>query len=303
MANLKQRRSENEPGDFYVDSSCIDCDTCRWMAPEIFGRLGSLSAVTQQPQDEAQRHQAMQALLSCPTASIGTVEKPSEIQQVQQQFPLPVTANIYHCGYHSKKSFGAASYFISHPGGNILVDSPRFSPPLVKQLEAMGGVRYLYLTHRDDVADHSKFQAHFSQVNPQWNPEGQSCDRILHADEINSDTASVEVQPSGNDVLELAPDLKIIPVPGHTQGHTVLLYNDQYLFTGDHLAWSMRLNQLVGFNRFCWYNWEIQVESMKRLAEYDFEWILPGHGRRYRATAEEMRQRMAQCIAWMESVA
>ena len=171
--------------------------------------------MTQQPQDEAQRHQAMQALLSsCPTASIGTVEKPREIQQVQQQFPLPVTANIYHCGYHSQKSFGAASYFIQRPEGNVLIDSPRFSLPLVKQLEAMGGVRYLYLTHRDDVADHAEFQAHFSQTNVQWNPDGQRCDRILHANEINSGTAAVELQPNGNSVLELAPISKSFPYRG-----------------------------------------------------------------------------------------
>ncbi len=36
MAKLGNRRSENVQGDFYVDSSCIDCDTCRWMAPEIY---------------------------------------------------------------------------------------------------------------------------------------------------------------------------------------------------------------------------------------------------------------------------
>jgi hypothetical protein len=42
----------------------------------------------------------------------------------------------------------------------VLVDSPRFTPPLVKQIEAMGGVHYLYLTHRDDVADQQKFHDH-----------------------------------------------------------------------------------------------------------------------------------------------
>ncbi len=29
---------------------------------------------------------------------------------------------MYHCGYHSEASFGATSYFIVRPGGNILVD-------------------------------------------------------------------------------------------------------------------------------------------------------------------------------------
>lgn len=307
MAQLTQRRSENTPGDFYVDSSCIDCDTCRWMAPETFSRVGSMSAVTTQPETPQLRQQAMQALLSCPTASIGTLDKPREIRQVQQQFPLaidPIEATgIYHCGYHSKKSYGAASYFIQRPEGNILVDSPRFSPPLVRQLEALGGVRYLYLTHRDDVADHEKFQAHFSQPHPQWNPSGQTCERILHIDDISSDTKSVEIQPSGNDVINLAPDLQIIPVPGHTLGHTVLLYQEKYLFTGDHLAWSARLGQLIGFNRFCWYDWNVQIASMERLTQYHFEWVLPGHGRRHHASKEEMHKQLEQCLSWMSDVA
>ena len=303
MAKLSQRRSENVDGNFYVDSTCIDCDTCRWMAPDIFGRVGSMSAVEHQPEEEGDRHRAMQALLSCPTASIGTVEKPRDIKAVQTQFPLPITENIYHCGFHSKKSYGAASYFIQRPEGNVLVDSPQFSKPLVKQLEAMGGIRYLYLTHRDDVADHAKWQAHFNQANP----EGMPCERILHADEINSGTQDVEIKIEGSEPVDLAPDLKLITVPGHTEGHTVLLYtnpasNQRILFTGDHLAWSARLDHLVGFNRFCWYSWEHQIESMTQLAEYDFEWVLPGHGRRYQADVETMRSQMQRCLAWMETV-
>jgi hypothetical protein len=38
MAHLEQRRTENISGDFFVDSTCIDCDTCRWMATEVFDR-------------------------------------------------------------------------------------------------------------------------------------------------------------------------------------------------------------------------------------------------------------------------
>ena len=45
MANLKHRRSQNISGDLYVDSSCIDCDTRRWMAPEIFDEQDHQSAV------------------------------------------------------------------------------------------------------------------------------------------------------------------------------------------------------------------------------------------------------------------
>ena len=305
MATLKQRRSENVSGDFYVDSTCIDCDTCRWMAPEIYSRVGDQSVVHHQPTGEKERLRAMQALLSCPTASIGTVEKPIDIKQAQASFPIPViddsiaedliaensiAANVYHCGYHSESSFGAASYLIQRPEGNVLVDSPRFTPPLVKRIEQLGGVRYLYLTHRDDVADHAKFHQHFG------------CERILHKAEISQDTQTVEHQISGTEPIQFAPDLLIIPVPGHTKGHTVLLYNNTFLFTGDHLAWSESLQHLYAFRRACWYSWSELIKSMQKLADYSFEWVLPGHGRRYHADRATMQQQMQQCLAWMKTV-
>lgn len=288
MAQLNQRRPQNVSGDLYVDSTCIDCDTCRWMAPTVFHQEDEQSAVYHQPVDEVERLAAMQALLSCPTASIGTVEKPKDIKAVQNTFPIPVAENVCHCGYHSESSYGAASYLIVRSQGNVLVDSPRFAAPLVKRLEEMGGIRTMYLTHRDDVADHDKFREHFG------------CDRILHTDDITSSTRNVEIQLTGREPVELAPDLLIIPVPGHTKGHTVLLYNQNFLFSGDHLAWSDRLHQLHAFRRACWYSWSELTESMRCLAQYDFEWVLPGHGRRYHADQERMRQQMQKCIAWME---
>lgn len=42
MAALAKRLASNAPGEFYVDSSCIDCGTCRWVAPASFDRAGEL---------------------------------------------------------------------------------------------------------------------------------------------------------------------------------------------------------------------------------------------------------------------
>ncbi|BAY33017.1 hypothetical protein NIES2107_49120 [Nostoc carneum NIES-2107] len=290
MANLKLRRTENVNGDFYVDSSCIDCDTCRWMTPDVFYRVDEQSAVYHQPTNETERLAALQALLACPTSSIGTVEKPQDIKNAQETFPILVEDNVYHCGYHSEKSYAAASYFIQHTEGNILVDSPRFTPPLVKRLEEMGGIRYMYLTHRDDIADHQKFTEHFQ------------CQRILHADDISADTRNVEIQLTGLETFTLTEDILIIPVPGHSKGHTVLLYKNKFLFTGDHLAWSENLHQLNAFRDFCWYSWTEQIKSMRKLANYSFEWVLPGHGRRFHADVETMHQQMHKCIELMEAV-
>jgi glyoxylase-like metal-dependent hydrolase (beta-lactamase superfamily II)/ferredoxin len=289
MAQLNQRRSQNVSGDFYVDTTCIDCDTCRWMAPEVFHEAGGQSAVYHQPTSETQRLRSLQALLSCPTASIGTVEKPKDIKAAQQSFPILIEDNVYHCGYHSERSYAATSYFIQHPEGNVLVDSPRFAPPLIKRLEEMGGVRYMYLTHRDDVADHQKYAEHFG------------CDRILHQDDITGGTRDVEIQLTGSEPIQLAPDLLIIPVPGHSKGHTVLLHNNKFLFTGDHLAWDEELNQLIAFRDYCWYSWTEQIKSMRKLTNYSFEWILPGHGRRYHTDVKTMYQQLQQCIARMET--
>ncbi|MBL1209066.1 MBL fold metallo-hydrolase [Geminocystis sp. GBBB08] len=288
MAKVTQRRKENVEGDFFVDDTCIDCDTCRWIAPEIFTRQGDKSAVYSQPATAKERQHSLQALLSCPTSSIGTINKPQDIRQIQQSFPLLIDDNVYYCGYHSEKSYGAASYFIQRFEGNILIDSPRFNTPLVTQLEKMGGVKYLYLTHQDDVADHQLFRDHFN------------CDRILHQNEIKRQTENVEIKLDITEPWTLAQDLLIIPTPGHSKGHTVLLYKNKFLFTGDHLAWSNKIQKLVGFRDYCWYSWQKVIESTEKLTQYNFEWILPGHGRRYQASPSEMQRQLSIGIDWMK---
>lgn len=289
MANIKQKRAENIDGDFFVDSTCIDCDTCRWMSPTVFNRQQNQSAVYHQPETDEERLKALQALLCCPTASIGTVNPLANIKEVQNTLPLKIEDNVYHCGYHAKESFAATTYFIQRPEGNILVDSPKFTPPLVKRLEELGGVKYLYLTHKDDIAHHQQFHDHFK------------CDRILHIDDINSQTKNVEIKLEIQEPLQFAEDILIIPVPGHTKGHTVLLYNNKFLFTGDHLAWSSHWNQLVAFKDFCWYSWEKVIESMEKLTQYQFNWILPGHGRRFQGDNQTMQEKLDQCLQWMKN--
>ena len=79
------------------------------------------------------------ALVACPTGSIGTREKTS-VRGAIDAFPEPVDENVYFCGFASPNSFGAASYLITRPNGNVLIDSPRYAKNLVGKLEAMGGV-------------------------------------------------------------------------------------------------------------------------------------------------------------------
>ena len=290
MAQLNKRRPENTDGAFYVDSSCIDCDTCRWLAPATFGRAGEQSYVHQQPADDDQELLALQAMMACPTTSIGTLKKSPLIVQARDMFPTQLDGPIYYCGYHSAHSYGAASYLIQHPQGNILVDSPRFNGPLVKGIEKLGGIRYMYLTHRDDIADHR----HFAEVF--------GCERIMLKDDINERCSDIEMGLDSSATFQLYDDVAILPTPGHTKGHSVLHAFNRYLFTGDHLAWSVRLQQLYAFRNHCWYDWDEQIRSMESLLDTTFQWVLPGHGRRFYCDNEsDMQAALRSCITWMKN--
>src|SRR5919199_6602053 len=128
MANLAKRLAENVAGDFYVDSSCIDCDACRQIAPATFRDHGDQSSVYRQTETEEEVTLALAALVACPTASIGTSRR-YDANVGAEFFPQRLAENVYYCGYNAESSFGAWSYLIVRPkreGGNVLVDSPRF---------------------------------------------------------------------------------------------------------------------------------------------------------------------------------
>jgi glyoxylase-like metal-dependent hydrolase (beta-lactamase superfamily II)/ferredoxin len=288
MAILTKRRNENIDGNFYVDSTCIDCETCMILAPETFREDGEASSVYKQPFDEESKLKALQALVACPTHSIGVIENLPETKKVRESFPILIEDGVYYNGYHSEKSYGAASYFIQRSKGNILVDSPRYAEGLAEKIKSLGGVKYTFLTHKDDLADQDKYAEYFK------------AERIFHIDDFNRHLSSVEIPIQGEEVFSIDDDVKIIPTAGHTKGHSVLLLGNKFLFTGDHLAYSPVKQHLHAFRNACWYSWEKQIESMKRLSEFDFEWVLPGHGRRFNADYLTMRLQMKLCIEWME---
>src|SRR5260370_314260 len=117
MADLRKRVAKNVDGEFFVDSTCINCDTCRQLAPRKF--------------------------------------------------------------------------------------------------EEVGGIRYIFLTHRDDVAEASKYAEKFGSR------------RIIHEQDKDAQPGA-EVLVKNGQALELEPGFQIIPTPGHTEGHCVLLYKNKY---------------------------------------------------------------------------
>ena len=291
MANAQLRLPENVPGDFFVDSTCIDCDTCSQLAPAVFRDHGDQCSVHHQPATADETKFALMSLVACPTGSIGTTEKHDAHIGINA-FPLHLDENVYFCGFTSESSFGGWSYLITRPktdGGNILIDSPRFATQLIKRVDVLGGVKQMLLTHKDDIADHELFREKFDST------------RVMHADD-GARRLRIEQVLEGQQPLELDKDIIAIPTPGHTRGHVVYLYRRKFLFTGDHLAWSPNRNTLTAFRSVAWYSWEKQIESMKKLLDYDFEWVLPGHGDMHNDDVDGMRRQLLSCIAWMEAL-
>jgi glyoxylase-like metal-dependent hydrolase (beta-lactamase superfamily II)/ferredoxin len=283
MADRTKRLDSNTAGNFFVDSTCINCDTCRQLAPDSFEEVGEFSAVLRQPESPLQLHQAYQALLACPVGSIGTEQGDREtLRTARASFPLRLEGGVFYCGFNSEKSFGANSFFIEHPDGNWLVDSPRYINQLVEAFERRGGIRYIFLSHEDDVADSDRYAARFHAT------------RIIH----QADAAAVpgaERIVDGEETIELAPRFQAIPVPGHTPGSMALLYDEKFLFTGDHLWWNPRSKSLGAPQRLVWRQRAL-VASLEKLLACRFEWVLAGHGDRVKLPPGQMRAQLRRLV-------
>lgn len=283
MADLKKKLDANVAGNFFVDSTCIDCDACRQLAPASFEEVGDYSAVVRQPETEVEIHQAYQALLACPVGSIGTERSDkAALQAARASFPIHLDDGVYYCGFNSEKSFGANSFFVQHPAGNWLVDSPRYIKPLVDFFERQGGVKYIFLSHEDDVADAGKYAKQFAAR------------RIIHREDVDA-LPDAEWIIDGGDAVDLVPDFTAIPVPGHTPGSAALLYKNRFLFTGDHMWWEPDSRTLESPRQLVW-NHAALVDSIAKLAAYRFEWVLAGHGDRIKLPSDEMKAKLQDLI-------
>ena len=288
MANRKKALPENAEGLFYVDSTCINCGVSRHYAPAVFGDTGDFAYVRKQPETDDERMAAERALLSCPTASIGTREK-IDLSRARDAFPLEMTDNVYINGFNHRRSFGAHSYFIRADSGNWLIDSPRFLPHLVQRFEAMGGIRHVFLTHSDDVSDAHKYARHFQ------------AERIIHRLEAHAQKDAERILDLKDGEVRRLDEAEIHFTPGHTAGHMVLLWQGRCLFTGDHFAFRPALNRFGAFRDVCWHSWEEQIESVRNMQAFTgVEWVFPGHGKWGRVEPERFPAIVREAVAWME---
>ena len=265
MARVADRNPAGAPGDWFVDTTCIDCDAARHVAPGLIGTDASgRSVFLRQPESEEDVRMAWRAVEVCPTRSVGhlTIRRPPE-----PVFPHDLGNGVFRLGHNARSSFGAHSYLVTRPVGNVMIDSPRWTREVYEPLDDRGGLATILLSHRDDVADADRYAERFGAEV--W----------IHADDrVAAPYATGLID--GTDPVKLREDIVAFPVPGHTKGSVLYLVDGHLLFSGDSLAWNPRREQLMAFRDACWYSWPEQRASLARFAEsgLSFDRLFCGHG-------------------------
>ena len=282
---MKPTRNPNSvPGEWFIDTACINCGASRHVAPGLIVERNGKSVFVRQPVTPEEQVAAWRARLVCPTASVRSETK--QPRPGDAIFPQPITSGVWRCGFNARSSFGAHSYFAGRPDGNLLFDSPRYAAELVKWFDDNGGIAHILLSHRDDVADADKYARQFGARV--W----------IHREDLSAAPYATDVLDDES-ATDVAAGVRAIPVPGHTRGSVVYLLDDRVLFSGDSLAWSPRALDLVAFRDACWYSWAELTESLGKLSAYRFDWLLPGHGWFAHLPAEEMRARLLALVVRM----
>lgn len=73
MADKNNKVEGSEPGKYYVDTQCIDCNLCRDTAPANFkqNEAAGYSFVYKQPENDTEEAQCKEAKDACPVEAIG----------------------------------------------------------------------------------------------------------------------------------------------------------------------------------------------------------------------------------------
>ncbi len=287
MANPQNIVKQNVDGAFFVDQTCISCSNCRDLAPQNFASAGDYFAVFNQPKTDSERAMSLDALVCCPVGAIGIQSENKgeyDIKKAIELVPKEIansSAKVFYLGFNSPDSYGGKSYFIKSESGNWMVDSPKFTRHLVDWIKSQGGLSHIFLTHRDDVAQAGDYAKEFGAK------------RIIHQDDLDAEPDS-EIVLEGVEPVSFDSNIIIIPQPGHTKGHCMLLFNEQFLFTGDVLT-ADKENKLAQ-GSYCWYSWKVQQESLAKLAQFKFSVTLPSHGRSVVATQKLMSEQLRAII-------
>ncbi len=167
----------------------------------------------------------------------------------------------------NRDTLGGTAYFIVRNEGNILIDCPTWDETNQEYLRSLGGVRWLFLTHRGAIGKAREFQSAFD------------CEILFQEQEAYL-LPGLEIAAFRQE-LNLGNSVQILWTPGHSPGSSCLYYPSEggVLFSGRHIL-PNQLGEPVPLRTSKTFHWFRQLQSIQllldRFTPETLNYICPG---------------------------
>lgn len=167
--------------------------------------------------------------------------------------PRPVLENIFAFP-PNRDTLGATAYFIVENQMNILVDSPAWDEANQAFLRSLGGVHWLFLTHRGAIGKAKEIQ------------QAMSCNIVIQEQEAYL-LPGLSLTPFSQE-WGLSDHCQGIWTPGHSPGSSCLYYAGcgGVLFTGRHLLPNQQ-GVPTPLRTAKTFHWPRQIQSVQLLID------------------------------------
>lgn len=201
-------------------------------------------------------------------------QSPNSLQYRLPKLPQAVWENIFAFP-PNRDTLGGTAYLIVENETNILIDCPVWDETNHKFLQASGGVKWLFLTHRGGIGKTREIQEAFN------------CEVLIQEQEaylLGGGSNGSELRVTGfQQEFTLTPGTaQTIWTPGHSPGSSCLYYTDNQLhllFSGRHLL-PNHLGEPVPLRTAKTFHWPRQLKSVQlllnRFTPETLEYICPG---------------------------
>lgn len=188
----------------------------------------------------------------------------------------------------NRDTFGGTSYLIVRNEGNILLDCPAWDEANQQFLQAVGGVRWLFITHRGGIGKTKEIQSTF-----------EKCEILIQEQEAYL-LPGLRVTRFCHE-FSISPYQKVIWTPGHSPGSSCLYHSVEggILFSGRHLL-PNQLGEPVPLRTAKTFHWPRQIGSIQlllaRFTPETLQHICPGANTgflRGKRTMDQAYQRLA----------
>ena len=202
------------------------------------------------------------------TSSFSQSPLPQQFTSRSPKPPQAVWDNIFAFP-PNRDTLGGTSYLIVENSlANILIDCPAWDEVNNQFLQSLGGVRWLFLTHRGGIGKTREIQETFG------------CEVLIQEQEAYL-LPGLKVTKYQQEFI-LSPSAQAIWTPGHSPGSSCLYYTAEpggVLFSGRHLL-PNQLGEPVPLRASKTFHWPRQLKSVQllldRFTPETLQYICPG---------------------------